>query len=339
MKLSAVIATITAAYFAPVKQPIMLWGPPGVGKSQGVRQAAKLIGQRLKDPHFGFIDLRLSLLEPIDLRGFPMIEKGSVKWALPSFLPTSGNGVLFIDEVVQANPSMQAAASQLILDRRIGEYVLPEGWIVIAAGNRKSDRATTTAMPTHIANRFIHLAVEVNTDEWIAWALKSGIDIRVVAFIKWREKLLHRFDPQDKGEAFASPRSWEFASNMLASGIPDASLLEVMKGTVGEAAGTEFTGFLRVYEKMPDIDTILLNPAQAEVPTDLAVLHAVTSTLVHRADKDNLGRISKFFDRVKDCGRPEFAVVALKEIALKKPEVMKTRAYVEWASNMSALTA
>lgn len=339
MKLSAFIAIVVAAYQGGSKQPIMAWGPPGVGKSAGAAAAAELLKQLLKDKGFGFIDLRLALMEPIDLRGLPNFKDGKVVWSLPAFLPTSGRGVLFLDELVQASPSMQAAASQLILDRRIGDYVLPEGWMVIAAGNRKSDRASTMAMPTHIANRFVHVTIDVSIDEWVAWALTHNIDMRIIAFLKWRPNLLHHFDPQSKGEAFASPRSWEFASRMLAANLPAGSLLEVMKGCVGEGAAAEVTGFLSVYEKMPSIDTILLNPANAPLPGEPAVLYAVSTALVHRADKDNLGKISKYFDRIKDAQRPEFAVMALKEISLKKPELAKTRPYVEWASAMSTFTA
>ena len=112
-----------------------------------------------------------------------------------------------------------------------------------------------------------------------------------------------------------------------------------MKGCLGEGVGTELTGFLSVFDKMPSIDGIILNPMQAEIPGDLAVLHAVSTALTFRADKDNLGRIVKYFDRLKDAQRPEFSGFALKEIALNKPELTKTRAYCEWASSMSSLMA
>jgi hypothetical protein len=329
MKLSKIKSTLTKVYGGS-KQPVMLWGPPGVAKSSITKEAATELGIEC-------IDLRLSLLEPIDLRGFPVVDKGKVVWALPSFLPTKGKGILFLDEIVQANPSMQAAASQLILDRRIGDYVLPDGWMVVAAGNRKSDRASTSAMPSHIANRFVHLNVEVSVEEWIAWATKAGIDMRVIAYIKWRGvQMLHHFDPQQKGEAFCSPRSWEFVSKMLQAGIDD---IESLQGCVGEKAGTEFSGFLRIFEKLPSIDNLLLNPMQAELPGDPAVLFALTTTLVHRVDKDNLSNISKFFGRLTDAQRPEFAVIALKEVAAKKPQLTNTRAYTEWAAAMSHITA
>lgn len=338
MRISEMKQLVKVAYRAD-KQPMMFWGEPGVGKSQGIAQAADELRVELKDKSFGFIDMRLSHLELTDLHGFPYIVNGTLKFARPTMLPTKGAGILFLDEFVQASQSMMAGASQLILDRRIGEYELPDGWMVAAAGNRKSHHASVNAMPTHIANRFVHGNIEVSVDEWVAWALKAGVDVRIIAFIKWRPVLLHQFDPQAKGEAFASPRSWAFASNLLGAGIPDALLLETMRGTVGEAAAAELIGFLRVYDKMPSIDAILLNPAQAPLVSDPATLYAVTSALVHRAEKDNLARIVTYFNRIKDSGRPDFAVKALKETALTKPTLTNTRAYIEWASEMAPLTA
>lgn len=331
MKPSQIISTTKSAYAA--MQSVFYWGPPGTAKSSCGRQAAT-------DLKVDFIDVRLSIMEPSEMRFMMTVDdKGAMKFKRPFFIPAKGKGIIMLDELVQCAPSMQAAASQLILDRRVGEHVLGDGWLVIGAGNRKSDRAATNNMPTHIANRFVHLTMDVSLDEWVAWALTHNIDIRVIAFLKWREKLLFNFDPQAKGEAFASPRSWEFASKMLTAGIADDCLMDVMKGTVGEGAATEFVGFLRVFEKLPSIDAIILNPGQAVIPAEPAVLYAIASAMVLRATKDNLNKIAKYMDRVKDAGRPEFPVIALKEIALKKPELTNTRAYVEWASSLSSLIA
>jgi len=324
MKIGAIKNTVKAAY-ATRKQPIMIWGPPGVGKSAGVKQAAA----ELK---VDCIDLRLSLLESIDLRGLPVPGKnGEVVWSVPSFLPKKGKGILFIDEIVQASGSMQAAASQLILDRRIGEYVLPDGWMVVAAGNRLSDRSAAGAMPKHIANRFVHLYAEVDTSEWLDWAEDEDIDIRVRAFIKFRPALLHVFDPQHKGEAFASPRSWAFASDMLAT-VDVASRLEVMAGTVGEGAAAEFVGFVRMFETLPDTDDIIADPDNAPLEANPSVLYAISTALSAAADKTNLAAIVKYFNRVADMGRPEFGVRAMHEIKRRDECLCKTTAYIGWAN-------
>lgn len=331
MKLSQVRRTLIKS-FNTNKQPYMLWGPPGVGKSETGRAVAEAVGGE-------FIDARLSIMDPSEMRFMMRIDKGAMKFDRPFFIPAKGKGIVMLDELVQCTPSMQAAASQLILDRRVGEHVLGDGWMVVGAGNKKSHKAATNAMPTHIRNRFVHLNVDVDVNEWIAWALSNNVDMRIIAYIKWRPMKLHEFDPQSNSEAFASPRSMFFASGLLDAEIEGGDLLEVMKGCVGETTGTELTGFLAVFDKMPSIDGILLNPMQSELPGDLAVLHAVTTALTFRADKDNIGRIVKYFDRLKDAQRPEFSGFALKEIALKKPELTKTRAYCEWASAMAPLMA
>jgi hypothetical protein len=330
MRISGLKKVIKAAY-AGNKQPVMIWGAPGVGKSESVKQAAV----ELK---IDCIDLRLSLLESIDLRGLPTVDPktGDVRWAPPVFLPRKGKGILFIDEIVQGSPSMQAAASQLILDRRIGEYVLPEGWMVVAAGNRLSDRAATAAMPKHIANRFVHLYAEVDTNEWLDWADEHGIDVRVRAFIKFRPTLLHQFDPAAKGEAFASPRSWEFASNMLSGELDRSLLLDVLTGTVGAGPAAELIGFIKMFESMTDPDDIIADPDGAPLASEPSTLYAVTTALAGMADKSNIGAIVKYFGRISDSGRPEFSVRAVHEITRKNPGLCKTAAFITWATKHNA---
>lgn len=342
MNITQITAAVKAAYSS--RQPLMIWGPPGVGKSASIREASRQMdehyrkeksGRQSEGSAFNLIDLRLSLLDPVDLRGIPFPDqaKGTVKWLKPSFLPTTSRGILLLDEIVQAVPSMQACASQLVLDRCIGEYHLPDGWHVVAAGNRLSDRAATNAMPTHIANRFVHLYAEVDVDSWVTWALEAKVDIRVIAFIKFRRALLHAFDPQSKGQAFPSPRSWEFVSKLITDFKGDRSLLEAMvKGAVGEGPGAEFCGFLRVFDKMPSIDGILLNPERASIPEDPATLYAVITALSNRATKDSMANIAKYFTRITDMGKPDFSVAAMKEISSRDDSLAKTAAFIKWAS-------
>jgi hypothetical protein len=350
MKVNEAKQAIVSSYHA--KQPLMIWGPPGVGKSSGVKQAAAELGVDL-------IDLRLPLLEPIDLRGLPSIQTeveqhvvGKTKtkrevqvarWSRPSFLPSSGEGILFLDELPQAVPGTQAAASQLILDRRVGEYVLPDGWHVIAAGNRLSDKAATHAMPSHVANRFVHLNVEVDVDAWVQWALGAEVDIRVIAFIKFRRALLHSFDPQAKAMAFPTPRSYEFVSNLLKRGnMPASLLLPMLQGAIGDGAAAELFGFLKVFEKLVDCDSIFLNPNSAAIPLDNpAALYAVTSNLVNRAKPDNMGAVVTYFNRISDAGRPEFSVAAMAELDKLDSDgkLKRTRAFIEWAAKHNHLMA
>lgn len=351
MNITEITNAIVASYES--RRPLMIWGAPGLGKSMGAAEAARILQELLYPPKevkrlklpaseakFGFIDLRLPLLEPIDLRGLPNISKdGRTTWSLPDFLPTKGKGLLFLDEIVQAPASMQAAASQLVLDRRIGEYVLPEGWHVIAAGNRASDRASANAMPTHIANRFVHLYAEANLESWVLWALAHDIDVRVIAFLKWRSGLLHQFDPQARSVAFPSPRSWAFVSDLVKTVTDQKLLLEMVKGSVGDGAVGEFIGFLRVFDKMPSIEQILLNPKTAPIPSDPATRYAVTTELGRRASVDNINKIAQYFTRItEEANAPDYSIAAMKEITMRDAEredgkkIGNTRSFIEWAS-------
>lgn len=194
----------------PTRQPVFLWGPPGVGKSQIVAQTAAGLGLDL-------IDIRAVLLDPVDLRGLPQIDAdGRTHWRAPAFLPAGGQGVLFLDELNAAPPLVQAACYQLILDRALGEYQLPDGWTVLAAGNRDQDRAVTHRMPSALANRFVHLEIEAHLEDWVAWATCCGIRPEVISFLRFRPSLLHDFDPAVASRAFPTPRSWQFVSVMLA---------------------------------------------------------------------------------------------------------------------------
>ncbi|RMG30367.1 MAG: MoxR family ATPase, partial [Gammaproteobacteria bacterium] len=160
--------------------PVMIWGPPGVGKSQMIAQIAARHGVPV-------IDIRLSQMEPSDLRGIPFRAGDYVEWSVPAILPDARRhgerGILFLDEITSAPPSVSAAAYQLILDRRLGEYQVPAGWAIFAAGNRQGDRGVTYTMPAPLANRFAHFELEANLDDWVAWAYENGIDERVVAFL------------------------------------------------------------------------------------------------------------------------------------------------------------
>ena len=154
MKASAVAAALNLLVSA--RQPVFIWGGPGIGKSDVVRQLAKAMGVPLKD-------IRALLLDPVDLRGLPFLGADhAAKWATPDFLPKDGEGILFLDELNAASAMVQAGCYQLVLDRRLGEYTLPDGWSIIAAGNRETDRAVTTRMPTPLRNRFTHLNFEVD---------------------------------------------------------------------------------------------------------------------------------------------------------------------------------
>jgi len=260
--------------------PVMLWGPPGVGKSDLIAQ----IGERNEVP---VIDIRLSQMEPSDLRGIPFRDKNTVEWAVPSMLPNTkkhgSQGILFLDEITSAVPSVSAAAYQLILDRRLGEYEVPNGWAIFAAGNRQGDRGVTYTMPSPLANRFSHYEVDINLDDWVTWAYKNGINEKIIAFLRFRPELLFDFDPAHNPVAFPSPRSWQFVHNALLkfSDSPQV-LLEALQACVGPAAGIEIKAFIDSIDKMPDLDAILRGE-DIKAPKEIDLQYAVATALVGRA--------------------------------------------------------
>jgi hypothetical protein len=270
----------------------MLWGPPGVGKSQMVAQ----IADRHNAP---LIDIRLSQMEPSDLRGIPFKSGDEVVWAVPAMLPSvkrhGEEGILFLDEITSAPPSVSAAAYQLILDRKLGEYEVPRGWAIIAAGNRQGDRGVTYSMPAPLANRFSHYEVEVNMDDWVAWAYANNIDERIIAFLRFRQDLLFDFDPSHNPIAFPSPRSWEFAHRGLQKFDEHHELLTgALQACVGNAAGIELRAFIESLDQMPDLDAIV-NGEDIPAPKEIDLQYAVASALVGRAirarESDDAARV------------------------------------------------
>jgi MoxR-like ATPase len=253
---------------------VMIWGPPGIGKSSIVAQTAA--AQSLS-----CIDVRLSQLAPTDLRGLPVAEAGRARWYPPDFLPHDGSGVLFLDEINLAPPAMQGMVQQLVLDRRVGSYVLPDDWYVWAAGNRKEDRAAVFDMPAPLANRFLHLQVEPDLESFRQHALTVGVDEQIIAFLAYRPTLLHKLDPQQP--AWPSPRSWVMASKLHRAGLDVAA-------AVGEATAVEFNAFLQHYSSLPDLTRILQGSGNAlAFPSEPSVRYATVIGLTARADDAQKG--------------------------------------------------
>lgn len=283
------------------QQPAWFWGPPGIGKSDAVRQladelygdgGAPFVEERREDGGVSFyaatdgrpylIDVRAVLLDPTDLRGLPHVTAdGLVRWAPPAFLPhdPKSRGILFLDELAQAPPLVLSACLQLVLDRRCGEYRLPDGWTVIAASNRSEDRAAAHRIPTPLLNRFLHLDIEVDPEGWQRWAIAADVDPRIRSFIRYRPNLLHAFDPQraQADRAFPSPRAWAKLARLM--NVPSSIRYPIAAGLVGEGAAAELLGYLEIAEQLPPLDTILSNPAAATVPDAPAVLYALAGAL------------------------------------------------------------
>ncbi len=305
-----------------LKQPVFIWGAPGVGKSQVVAQVAEELGRELTD-------IRAVLLDPVDLRGLPSVSRdGTAHWCPPSFLPSDGEGVLFLDELNAAPPLVQAACYQLVLDRKVGEYILPDGWTVVAAGNRETDRAVTHRMPSALANRFVHLDFTVDPDAWLEWGEEAGLSEEIMAFIRFRPNLLHNFDPKRNEKAFPSPRSWEFAAKIVAS-TPDPDVeLSLLKGTVGPGAATEFAGFSRMFRQLPDPDVVINHPDTADIPEEPATLYALCEALAKRAGAETADSIIAYATRLP----AEFGVLLVRDSVKKHRALVESPAFSRWAT-------
>lgn len=250
-----------------IHSSIMIWGAPGIGKSSIVDQIAKTNELQL-------IDLRISQLAPTDLRGIPVPSGNKAHWYSPEFLPTEGKGILFLDEINMAPPAVQGIAQQLILDRKVGNYKVPNGWFVWGAGNRKEDHAAVFDMPAPLANRFMHLEAKTDLKEFKSYALQNNIDDRIISFLNFRPKLLHKIDKSSP--SWPSPRSWMIANKLLQSDIE-------IDPAIGNAAAAEFRTFCKIYKTLPDIDSILKGKISPPFPDDISARYALVCALSVRA--------------------------------------------------------
>jgi hypothetical protein len=319
-----VAAALESLY--PTREPVFLWGPPGVGKSQIVQQAANRL-------EASFLDVRLVYHDPSDLK-FPIVktQEECVKW-INSLFPKDPEwkGIICLEELPQCPPLMQATAMQLTLDRRVGEYVLPDGAWVIACGNRAEDRAGAHRLITPLLNRFIHLDLEVSQDDWHAWAITASVQPEVRAFLRFKPALLHQFDPSSGARAFPTPRSWEKVSKTLKA-VPDVLRHPIFAGTVGEGPAAEFIAFLNIYEQLPDPDAVLANPTGSTVPREPSVLYALCGALtekVRRGEPKHLPAFAKYVGRLPD----EFGVLAMRDACACQPRLLQVPDAASWVKS------
>lgn len=316
------------------KQPIFIWGPPGIGKSELVHDIAQndLPGENL------VIDLRLALMEPTDLRGYPFRnpETNKMEWSPPVDLPDEqmaeayDNIVLFLDELNSAPPSVQAASYQLTLNRRIGQYVLPDNVVIIAAGNRETDRGVTYRMPAPLANRFRHVNMGVDFADWSQWAINNNVHPDVIGYLSYAKQDLFDFDPKTSSQAFATPRSWTAVSKILrVEGFDDADIFEQkaeIAGTIGEGMAGKFVEHRRIASKMPNPEDILegrvkkLDPSMSsEMSAKYSLVVNLTYELNEVYKKDGVsGDFKKFMNHAARFSyenfEPEMVVLFFKTI-------------------------
>jgi hypothetical protein len=284
------------------KRPVFLWGPPGIGKSE-------LVEEMTRDMNGYMIDLRLSQMEPTDLRGIPFYNKdtGTMDWAPPIDLPTEELAnqypvvVLFLDECNSGAPSVMAAAYQLVLNRRIGNYRLPDNVVIVAAGNRESDKGVTYRMPMPLSNRFVHFEMKVDYESWLDWAVENKIHKDVVGYISFAKQDLYDFDSKSSSRAFATPRSWTFVSELLEGNPDEKTTTNLVAGAVGEGLALKFMAHRKVAGKLPKPEDILAGKVKELETKEVSAMYSlVTSMCYELKDAVDKGVDEKNFHTMAD---------------------------------------
>ena len=264
------------------KRPVFLWGPPGIGKSE-------LVASMAEEMQGHMIDLRLGQMDPTDIRGIPFYNKEAnvMDWAPPIELPTEELAsqypviVLFLDEMNSAAPSVQSAAYQLILNRRVGKYKLPDNVVMVAAGNREGDKGVTYKMPSPLANRFVHLEMRPDFDAWQRWAVQNNIHKDVVGYVSFAKQDLFDFDPKSSSRAFATPRSWTFVSQLLESDLPTNIETDLVAGTVGDGTAVKFMAHRKVAGQMPNPRDILDGKVKELKVKEISAMYSLTVSMCY----------------------------------------------------------
>ena len=303
------------------KRPVFIWGPPGIGKSERVEGIAN-------DMNGHMIDLRMSLMEPTDLRGIPFYNKdsGLMEWAPPVDLPTEEFAkdfpivVLFLDEMNSAPPSVQAAGYQLILNRRLGQYKLPDNVVIVAAGNRETDKGVTYRMPSPLANRFVHLEMKVDFESWFDWAVANDVSPEVIGYISHAKGDLFDFDPRSASRSFATPRSWVFVSELIEDGGSEDELTDLIAGTIGEGLAIKFMAHRKFAADLPKIEDILSGKVTDLKTQEISAMYSLVISMCYEL-KDQQGKLDNkkwhkmadyFFKYMMDNFNKELVVMGAK---------------------------
>jgi len=315
----------------------MIWGGPGIGKSEIPQQVANELNIPL-------LDFRANLFDPVDVRGIPYtrddlsVASGAMKitsWAPPDIFPSEEThgprGLFMIDELPTAPPATQNAFLQLLLTRQVGNYKMPDGWSCLAAGNRLTDGASVYQMPSPVRNRLMHYELEPSLDAWCEWALKNEVNTTLVSFMRYRPNLLYSFKADEY--AFPTPRSWSFVDKRLrlTKNIDDSRLFFGIAGAVGTGPAGEFLAFAKIADKLPDIDNLIANPSSYMPSEDPAVLYALTGAVASRAEESKLENIMKLGKKIPT----EFQVVLVKSILAIDKALFNQPTIQSWISDNS----
>lgn len=312
----------------PAHAPVLIKGAPGIGKTDVVTQACIEAGANLIISHPVVSD-------PIDFKGMPWVDgkTGQAEFLpfgdLRALIEAEKNTVFFLDDLGQAPPTVQAAAMQLILARRINGHKVSGHVCFIAATNRKQDKAAVTGILEPVKSRFATI-IELTPDleDWVSWALRAGLPTELIAFIRFRPGLLHNFTPSADITNSPCPRTVANVGALMGLGLTPDLEYEAFSGAAGEGFAAEFMGFLQIFRKLPNPDSVLLNPDSAEVPTDPATLYALTGALARKASENTMDRLTRYSYRLP----AEFSVLLMRDSVRNDGQVVNTRAFIEWSS-------
>ena len=298
-----------------------LVGGPGLGKTSIVKEIADDMGIEC-------VIVSLAQYDPGELGGWPVPsgDGDTMKRMRPDWMPKSGKGAIFFDELPQAPIGCQNIAAQVVNERRIGPHHLPEGWVVVAAGNRTSDRAGTNTMPTHLRDRLMFVPVEADLEDTIAHFASIGVDHRVRSFLRFRPEFLHKFDRDV--DACPSPRSWERASVIINLGMSPSATMHGLTGQVGEPAAVDFMGYLKISQQCPDPDEVIAKPNDAPIPHDAAIRYALCAALSNRMNDKTAANITAYLNRLPNR---ELSVFTVKDAWSRDPSLKKVKAVRDWA--------
>jgi hypothetical protein len=315
----------------------MIWGGPGIGKSDIPQQVANDLGVTL-------LDFRANLFDPVDVRGIPHImqEKDSGKrytrWAVPDVFPIASRdgdtGILFIDELPTAPPATQNAFLQLLLSREIGDYKMPAGWSIIAAGNRLTDAAAVYQMPSPVRNRLLHYELETSLTDWVEWAFKAGIHSDIIGFLRYRPGLLNSFKADEY--AFPTPRSWSFVSKKITNRPSSDSLDTLFFGvaaTVGDGPAGEFIAYKQIADQLQDVDELIKDPGKYKKDDNPAVLYALSTSVATRSEDAKMENILKLCNKLPS----EFQVLLMKGIFAVNRDLVKNQFCTKWITDNHGL--
>jgi hypothetical protein len=356
MKLVSVEVMMSVADHVAVRlrEPLIIWGQPGGGKSEGIGQLALMHDATIENGRF--CPVMLSQYDSVDLRGTPGTDEEDdlTVWRPPSTLPfknnkrfakmTKGKIFLFLDELTSAPHSVAAVAYQLVNDRRVGEHELMDNVVVIAAANRDGDRGVTNRMPTPLANRFTHIELGLDAEVWAQYASSKGVAPEGIAFLLWQKTLLSTFmipvkdDPNTltvtTAKNFATPRTWMKAFKYYADpDMPEDVKRIAMEGAVGEAPAAQFWGFIDTWHKVTPLSKILADPEGVPVPEEESLLYATTLSVSGAMDLKTTPALYKFLKRLD----PEYTVLAWQLAVKRDKAIYTTKEFIPFSAEYKAI--